>query len=173
MARNYTLLGVPRCKRQSMSWQKQGCCVEVQRLVCQQLEVWFLTKGSIMQAVPALKSPVTGVGPQGLQMIDDFQTPPLTGAVQDRDPSMVLSHGVTPCLQKVPEGTHVTALSSALQCCVASHIHQLDIGSCLNQPLNHLHHKQNEKDNDGIYVTLIRRTKKWYQRHDKQLPIRA
>ena len=102
-----------------------------------------------MQAVPALKSPVTGVGPQGLQMVDDFQTPPLTGAVQNRDPSMVLSHGVTPRLQKVPEGAHVSTLSSALQGCVASHIHQLDIGSCLNQPLNHLHYKQNITDMSG------------------------
>ncbi|KAA6423473.1 MAG: hypothetical protein FRX49_06533 [Trebouxia sp. A1-2] len=91
-------------------------------------------------AVPALESPVTGISPQGLQMVDDLQTPPLTGAVQNRDPSMVLSHGVTPRLQKAPEGAHVTALSSTLQSCVASHIHQLDIGSCLNQPLNHLHY---------------------------------
>jgi len=118
------------------------------------MNVWGLTKSSIMQAVPALKGPVTGVSPQGLQMIDDFQTPPLTGAVQNRDPSMVLSHGVTPRLQKVPEGTHVTALSSTLQGCVASHIHQLDIGSCLNQPLNHLHYKQNEKDMSGSWAPI-------------------
>ena len=159
-----------------MCWQKQGCCFEVQRLVCRQVEVWWLTKGSIVQAVPALKSPVTGVSPQGLQMIDDFQTAPLTGAVQNRDPSVVLSHGVTPRLQKVPEGTHVTALSSALQGCVASHIHQLDIGSCLDQPLNHLHSKQKIKDMsanlaricvfDQTYVRVV-------PTHDKQLPSRA
>jgi len=137
-----------------VSWQTHGCCSEVQRLVCQQVEVWCLTQGSIMQAVPALKSPVTGVSPQGLQMIDDFQTTPLTGAVQNRDPSMVLSHWVTPRLQKVPEGTHVTALSSALQGCVASHIHQLDIGSCLNQPLNHLHYKQIPKDMSGNFAPI-------------------
>jgi len=68
---------------------------------------------------------------------------------------MVLSHGVTPRLQKVPEGAYVTALSSALQGCVASHVHQLDIGSCLNQPLNHLHYKQNIQDKSGSSGTNL------------------
>lgn len=50
------------------------------------LELWSkgtVTQSSIVQAVPALQGPVTGVCAHSLQVVDDLQAAPLAGAVQD------------------------------------------------------------------------------------------